>query len=190
MPQTALIIGAGVIGLAIARELARRGCEVIVAERTAGIGNGVSSRNSEVIHGGMYYPTGSARHRHCVAGRRALYDFCASHGVAHARVGKLIVATDGAEAARIEAIHATGLANGVEDLALIDGPAARALEPQLACSAAVLSPQTGIVDSHGLMLALQGELEDHGGAIAFNTPISRVEQANGWTVHFGGADPG
>lgn len=190
LPQTALIIGAGVIGLAIARDLARRGCEVIVAERTAGIGNGVSSRNSEVIHGGMYYPTGSARHRHCVAGRRALYDFCTSHGVAHARIGKLIVATNDAEAAKIEAIHATGRANGVEDLALIDGPAARALEPQLACIAAVLSPQTGIVDSHGLMLALQGELEDHGGAIAFNTPVTRIERAAGWIVHYGGADPG
>lgn len=195
LSRTALVIGAGVVGLAIARELARHGLDVIVAERASAIGQGISSRNSEVIHGGMYYPNGSARQRHCVAGRRLLYDFCERHGVAHARVGKLIVATTPAERARIEAIHAQGIANGVEDLILLDGADARMLEPALACTAAVLSPQTGIVDSHGLMLALQGSIEAHGGAIALNTPIERIDQAPPgspapWRVHFGGADPG
>ena len=186
-----LVVGAGIVGLAIARALAVRGHAVILAERAEGIGTGVSSRNSEVIHGGMYYPSGSLRARHCVAGRRLLYAFCARHGVPHAKVGKLIVATTEGERGKIEAIHAQGLANGVEALTLLTGEAARALEPNLACVAAVLSPETGIVDSHALMLALQGSVEDHGGALAFHTPVQRLTRAGaGWTAHYGGAEPG
>lgn len=187
----ALVIGAGVVGLAIARALAARGHGVIVAEREGGIGSGVSSRNSEVIHAGMYYPADSVRARHCVAGRRLLYAYCASHGVPHRRCGKLIAATDEVEAAKLEGILEQGIANGVEGLVLLEGPAARALEPNLACVAALLSPETGIIDSHALMLALQGDLEDAGGVVAFNSPIERVVRQNGtWTVSFGGAEPG
>src|SRR5215203_5259047 len=186
-----LVVGAGVVGLACARALALRGHAVIVAEKTAGIGNGVSSRNSEVIHGGMYYPTNSVRARHCVAGRRMLYDYCESHGVPHKKCGKLIVATNDLERAKIEGIHQQGLANDVEGLALVGGNELRAMEPELSAIAAVHSPETGIVDSHAFMLALQGDLEDAGGVIAFNTTIERLTRAGrGWEVHFGGAEAG
>jgi L-2-hydroxyglutarate oxidase LhgO len=186
-----LVIGAGVVGLAVARQAALAGHDVIVVEATAGIGNGVSSRNSEVIHGGMYYPTGSLRALHCTRGRRMLYDFCASYGVHHRKCGKLIVATNAAEASKIAAIQQQGEINGVEGLELIGGNAARDLEPALACIAAVHSPETGIIDSHGFMLALQGELEDRGGMIAFETKIERLTPtAHGWTVHFSGKDAG
>jgi L-2-hydroxyglutarate oxidase LhgO len=186
-----LVIGAGVVGLAVAREAARAGHDVIVAEATSGIGNGVSSRNSEVIHGGMYYPTGSLRARHCTRGRRMLYAFCASHGVPHRKCGKLIVATNAAEASKIAAIQQQGETNGVEGLELIGGNAARDLEPALICVAAVHSPETGIIDSHGFMLALEGELEDRGGMIAFATKIERLTpRANGWTVRFSGKEAG
>ncbi|MGJ3261644.1 MAG: NAD(P)/FAD-dependent oxidoreductase [Salinarimonas sp.] len=182
-----LVIGAGIVGLAIARSLARRGHAVIVAERTAGIGSGISSRNSEVIHAGLYYPTGSLKARHCVAGRRMLYAYCAERGVPARRLGKLVVATSAAEAEKLAAIHAQGEANGVEDLALVPGDAARAMEPALACTAALHSSQTGIVDSHALMLALQGEIEDHGGALALLTPIERLALRDGaWAVTVAG----
>jgi L-2-hydroxyglutarate oxidase LhgO len=185
-----LVIGAGVVGLAIARALVLRGHGVIVAEATGGIGNGVSSRNSEVIHAGMYYPSGSLRARHCVDGRRMLYGFCESHGVPHAKCGKLIVATNDLEQAKIEGIYEQGLANGVEGLSFLAGEEARRLEPNLACTGAVLSQETGIVDSHALMLALQGDLENAGGVIAFHTPVERV-LCNGtdWDVHVGGSEP-
>ncbi|MBF9233235.1 NAD(P)/FAD-dependent oxidoreductase [Microvirga alba] len=186
----ALVIGAGIVGLAIARALALRGHSVIVAEATGGIGNGVSSRNSEVIHGGMYYPTGSLRARHCVAGRRMLYDFCESHGVPHAKCGKLIVATNEREQAKIEAIYAQGIANEVEGLSFLTGEQAKALEPNLACTGAVLSSETGIIDSHALMLALQGDFEAAGGMIAFHAPVERITRAgNAWEAHVGGAEP-
>jgi L-2-hydroxyglutarate oxidase LhgO len=186
-----LVIGAGVVGLAVARAAARQGHEVVVAEAQGAIGTGTSSRNSEVIHGGMYYPTGSLRALHCVRGRRMLYEFCTAHGVPHRRCGKLIVATTEAERDKIAAIAAQGRANGVEELALIDGDAARALEPQLACVGALHSPVTGIIDSHAFMLALRGELEDAGGAIAFNTPVMSARRAGGqWSVRFGGSEAG
>ena len=186
-----LVIGAGVVGLAVARAAALAGHDVIVAEATAGIGNGVSSRNSEVIHGGMYYPTGSLRARHCIRGRRMLYEFCAAHGVPLRRCGKLIVATNAAEADKIAAIRKQGEANGVEGLELIGGNAARDLEPALACVAAVHSPETGIIDSHAFMLALEGELEDRGGMIAFETTIERLTPAaRGWSVRFAGKESG
>src|SRR5262249_61531860 len=186
-----LVIGAGGVGLAGARAAALAGHAGIVAGGPSGIGNGVSSRNSEVIHGGMYYPTGSLRAYHCTRGRPMLYQFCASHGVHHRRCGKLIVATNEPEATKIAAIQKQGEINGVEGLELIGGNAARDLEPALTCIAAVHSPATGIIDSHGFMLALQGELEDRGGMIAFETKIERLTQAaHGWTVHFYGKEAG
>ena len=186
-----LVVGAGVVGLAVARAAALKGHEVIVAETTKGIGNGVSSRNSEVIHGGMYYPTGSLRAHHCPRGRRLMYEFCASHGVPHRKCGKLIVATEDAEVAKMEAILKQGETNGVEGFALIDGAAARAMEPALNCVAALHSPETGIVDSHSFMRALQGDLEDRGGAIAFNTKVERlIHTQAGWVVRFSGSESG
>jgi L-2-hydroxyglutarate oxidase LhgO len=186
-----LVIGAGVVGLAVARAAALAGHDVYVAEAAPAIGTGISSRNSEVIHAGIYYPTGSARARLCARGRRMLYEFCRSHGVPHRKCGKLIVATDDAELARLQPICAQGLANGVEGLALIDRAAAVRLEPALSCIAALLSPETGIVDSHAYMNALRGDLEDRGGRIAFNTPVERLFSASrGWLVRFGGeAEP-
>jgi L-2-hydroxyglutarate oxidase LhgO len=163
---------------------------VIVAEATGGIGNGVSSRNSEVIHAGMYYPSGSLRAHHCVHGRRMLYAFCESHGVPHAKCGKLIVATNDLEQAKIEGIYEQGLENGVEGLSFLTGEEARKLEPNLFCTGAVLSQETGIVDSHALMLALQGDLENAGGAIAFHAPVERIERhGSGWNVQVGGPEP-
>lgn len=186
-----LVVGAGVVGLAVARALARDGHEVVVAEAENAIGTGISARNSEVIHGGMYYPTGSLRGRHCVTGRRLLYAFCASHGVPHRKCGKLIVATDAAELARIEAIAAQGKINDVEGLTPIDAGAARAMEPELACVGALLSPETGIIDAHAYMLALRGDLEDAGGMIAFNTPVTgAVRRDDQWQVSFGGSEAG
>ncbi|HXW42585.1 MAG TPA: NAD(P)/FAD-dependent oxidoreductase [Xanthobacteraceae bacterium] len=186
-----LVVGAGVIGLAVARAAARRGHDVIVAETTGGIGNGVSSRNSEVIHAGIYYPTGSLRARHSTRGRRMLYEFCAAHAVAHKKCGKLIVAADAAELAKVETLLAQGLKNGVEGLEMIGGNAARALEAELACIGALWSPESGIVDSHGYMRALWGELEDRGGRIAFATPVERLSFAPPhWQVQFGGRDAG
>ena len=169
-----LVVGAGVIGLAVARTAALAGHDVTVAETTGGIANGVSSRNSEVVHGGLYYPTGSLRARHCVRGRRMLYEFCASHGVGFNKCGKLIVATNENELAKVETIRKQGEINGVEGMEMLGGNAARALEGELACIGALLSAETGIVDSHGYMNALWGELEDHGGMIAFETPVERM----------------
>jgi L-2-hydroxyglutarate oxidase LhgO len=186
-----LVIGAGVIGLAAGRAAARRGHDVVVAEAADAIGTGISSRNSEVIHGGMYYPAGSLRARHCVAGRRMLYEFCAAHGVPHRKCGKLIVATNEAELARIAVIAAQGRANDVEGLELIDGKAAMALEPELSCTGALKSPETGLIDGHAYMLALRGELEDAGGAIAFDTPVmGALRTGSQWTVQFGDRDGG
>jgi L-2-hydroxyglutarate oxidase LhgO len=186
-----LVVGAGVIGLAVARAAALAGHDVIVAEAANAIGTGISSRNSEVIHAGMYYSTDSLRARHCVRGRRMLYDYCASHGVPHRKCGKLIVATNAAEAAKIEAIHAQGLRNAVEDLQLIGGAEARALEPELSCIGALHSPETGIIDGHAFMLALRGDLEDRGGAIAFGTVVEQLSRSGqGWQVQFGGKELG
>lgn len=182
----ALVIGAGVVGLAIAADLARNGVDVIVAEQAKSIGTGVSSRNSEVVHAGMYYPTDSLRAHHCVAGRHRLYAYCAERGVAHAKLGKLIVATTPAEVAKLEAIRTQGHINGVTELEMLTSAQAIAREPALACIAALWSPQTGIIDSHGLMLALQGELEDHGGRLAHVTQVHGLrQQANRWVVSLG-----
>ena len=182
-----LVIGAGVVGLAVARAAARKGHEVVVAEAAGTIGTGISSRNSEVIHAGMYYATGTLRGRHCVAGRRMLYEFCASHGVPHRKCGKLIVATNQAELDKIGEIEKQGAINGVEGLERIGANAARALEPELSCIGALHSPETGIIDGHRYMLALRGDLEDAGGAIAFNTKVDGAKRKGGqWQVAFGG----
>jgi len=185
-----LVVGAGVVGLAIARGAALAGHEVIVAEAADGIGTGVSSRNSEVIHAGLYYPTGSKRAYHCPRGRRMLYELCASHGVPHRKCGKLVVATNASELERLESILKQAKINGVEGVDIIEGADAKRLEPHLACVAAMRSPETGIVDSHRYMLALQGDLEDRGGVVALNTPIERLRRTtSGWQADFGGADP-
>jgi L-2-hydroxyglutarate oxidase LhgO len=186
-----LVTGAGVVGLAAARALARRGADVVVAEKAGAIGTGTSSRNSEVIHGGMYYPTGTLRARHSVAGRRMLYAYCERRGVAHRKLGKLVVAANDSEIDKVGDIAKQGEINGVEGLRLIDGRAARAMEPELVCAAALLSPETGIIDTHAYMLALRGDLEDAGGMIAFNTPVERIERRNGqWHARFGGPEAG
>jgi L-2-hydroxyglutarate oxidase LhgO len=168
-----IIIGAGVIGLACGRALARAGREVIVLEAEDQIAIHTSSRNSEVIHAGLYYATGSLKARHCVNGRRMLYSYLDAHGVAVKRCGKLVVAIGAAEAADLGNILARAQANGVEELRLLSGAEARAMEPALSpeVAAAIHSPVSGIFDSHAYFLALQGELEDAGGSIAFNTPV-------------------
>ena len=186
-----LVVGAGVVGLGVARAAALAGHEVIITEAADAIGTGTSSRNSEVIHAGLYYPPGSIRAALCPRGRRQLYAYCETHGINHRKTGKLVVATKDAETDKVEAILAQSLANGVEGVRMMSRAEAVALEPALTCVAAMNSPETGIIDSHGLMLALQGEVEDHGGAIAFNTPVERlVPTATGWDVHYGGAEPG
>lgn len=165
------VIGAGVVGLAVARALAVAGRDVLVLESTDAIGTGISSRNSEVIHAGIYYPKDSLKARLCVAGRRALYEYCESRGVVHRRCGKLIVATAEDQLAGLEGLRVKALSNGVDDIAWLTGERARAMEPALNAVAALHSPSTGIIDSHGLMLAYQGEAEDHGAMIAFRSPV-------------------
>lgn len=185
-----IVVGAGVVGLAVARALARAGHEVIVLEQEAAIGTVTSARNSEVIHAGIYYAPGSLKARLCVEGRRALYAYCADHGVGVSRLGKLVVAGGPDEVAYLERLRATGEANGVEGLRMLDAAEAHALEPALSIHAALLSPATGIVDSHGLMLALQGDLEGAGGMVALGAPLARAEAtAEGFTVTAGGASP-
>jgi L-2-hydroxyglutarate oxidase LhgO len=186
-----LVIGAGVVGLAIAREAALAGHDVIVAEAEPHIGSGTSSRNSEVIHAGLYYPTGSLRERHCARSRRMLYAFCASHGVPHKRLGKLVVVGQDADIPVLEKIFAQAVRNGVEGVRMIEAAEAIRMEPALACVAAFHSPETGIIDSHRYMLALQGDLEDAGGVVALNTPVERLTRTPaGWNVRFGGSEPG
>ena len=166
----ALVIGAGVVGLAVGRALALRGFETIVAETQDGIGQGVSSRNSEVIHAGLYYPPGSLKARLCVRGKDLLYALCASHGVDHRRCGKLTVANSPEEQAALRRLQDRAAANGVA-VQWLEAAQARALEPALQCQSALLSPSTGVVDSHGLMLALQGDLEGAGGMVAFGSAV-------------------
>ena len=174
-----VVIGAGVIGLAVARRLAQAGREVVVLEAAEGIGTVTSSRNSEVIHAGIYYKAGSLMARMCVSGKHALYEYCRDHGIPHRNCGKLIVATTAQESARLQSIRAHAEANGVCDLQTLSGDAARALEPALNCDAALLSPSTGIIDSHGYMLALRGDAEDAGAAFAFHTPLLGAKADDG-----------
>lgn len=166
-----VVIGAGVVGLAVARALAMRGRETLVLEAEDAIGTGTSSRNSEVIHAGIYYPPGSAKARLGVAGKQLLYAYCEARGIEHRRCGKLIVAADTEQVKALEKIAATARANGVNDLRWLTAAEAKAMEPALRCVGALLSPSTGIIDSHGFMLALQGDLEGAGGTIAFQAPV-------------------
>lgn len=186
-----VVVGAGMIGLAVARELALAGRSVLILEAAGEIGSETSSRNSEVIHGGLYYPPGSLKARFCVAGKHKLYSFLAERGIAHRRLGKLVVAAAPDEVPALERLAARGRENGVDDLKLLTAAEARKLEPDLHCEAALLSPSTGIFDTHGLMLALLGEAESAGAAIALRTPFERAEPAagGGFIVRAGGAEP-
>jgi L-2-hydroxyglutarate oxidase LhgO len=168
----AAIVGAGAVGLACGYALARRGLNVVVLERERIIGSGVSSRNSEVIHAGLYYPTGSIKGRLCIEGRRLLYAFAAAHNVAHDKCGKFVVATDESEIPAIDAIERQAAINGVENVTRISGADARAREPALRAVAALDCAESGIIDSHGFMFALQGEIEAHGGAVVVNAPFA------------------
>jgi L-2-hydroxyglutarate oxidase LhgO len=187
----AAVVGAGAVGLACGHALARRGLEVVVLEAGAAIGQGVSSRNSEVVHAGLYYPTGSLKARLCVAGRRALYPFLAQRHIAFRRCGKLVVATEEAELPRLEAILAQAQANDVEGVRLIEGRQAQALEPGLRAQGAVVAPESGVFDSHGYMLALRGEIEALGGAVVVSTPLlaARPLEGGGFRLDAGGQAP-
>lgn len=185
-----VVIGAGVVGLACARALARAGREVIVLEAAGAIGTETSSRNSEVIHAGIYYPPGSLKAGSCVAGRQMLYRYCEEHGVAHRRCGKLIVATAEDQVAALNRIRAQAEANGVDDLRPLSAAEAKAMEPQLRCVAALHSPSTGIIDSHGLMLAYRGDAEACGAMIALHSPVTGgAVQAEGVLLEVGGGEP-
>lgn len=169
------VIGAGVVGLAVARALALQGREVVVLESEGAIGTGTSSRNSEVIHAGIYYPHGSLKARLCVEGKQLLYDYAGERSLPHRRCGKLIVATAEAQVAQLDAILAKAKANGVDDMVRLTRDEARAMEPQLECIGALHSPSTGIVDSHALMLSLQGDLENAGGVVALKSAVVRAD---------------
>ncbi|MDB5456744.1 MAG: dependent oxidoreductase, partial [Caulobacter sp.] len=175
----AVVVGAGAVGLACGYALSQRGLTVAVLEAQGHIGQGVSSRNSEVIHGGLYYPSGSLKAKFCVQGRRLLYAFLDTHHVDYRRCGKLVVATADDEIARLEAIFDQALANDVEGMEHLTGAQARALEPGLNAHAALLSPQSGVFDSHGYMLALSGEIEAAGGAVVIATPFEGAEPLPG-----------
>jgi L-2-hydroxyglutarate oxidase LhgO len=174
-----IVVGAGVVGLATARALALAGREVLVLDAGPVIGSETSSRNSEVIHAGIYYPTGSLKARLCVAGRERLYRFCAERGIRHRRTGKLIVATDQSEVHALEKYKAQATANGVDDLAWLTAGQVLGLEPEVRCVRALLSPSTGIIDSHEYMLALQADVEAGGGAVVLGTRVTGVRRAGG-----------
>jgi len=186
----AIVIGAGVVGLAVARALALAGHEVIVLERAEAIGTETSSRNSEVIHAGIYYPPGSLKARLCVKGKHELYTYCNERGIAHRRCGKLIVATSPEQLGELAKLKAQAETNGVSDLELLPRSAVNAIEPELRCEAALLSPSTGIIDSHGYMLALQGDAEAAGALFAFLSPLrdGRVG-SEGIELSIGGKEP-
>jgi L-2-hydroxyglutarate oxidase LhgO len=187
----AVVVGAGAVGLACACSLACRGLSVGVLEAAGAIGGGISSRNSQVIHAGLYYPSASRKAQLCVEGRRRLYAFLDAHHVAYDRCGKLVVATRAAEVDALEALALQGEANGVDEIDLISGREAMDLEPHLNASAALWSHETGVFDSHGYMLALLGEIEDRGGVLALNTPFEGAEPLSrgGFAVRAGGQEP-
>ncbi len=186
-----VVVGAGVVGLAVARALALAGREVIVLEASEGIGTETSSRNSEVIHAGIYYPAGSLMARFCVAGRKALYTYCREKGVPHSNCGKLIVATNADENSRLAGIRQRAAANGVDDMRILSATEARAMEPNISCTSALLSPSTGIIDSHAFMLALQGDAENAGAVLAFLSPMvaGRTLPDGGVEIDVGGTEP-
>lgn len=185
-----LVIGAGVVGLAIARELALAGKSTLIAEANEAIGMEASARNSEVIHAGLYYPAGSLKAKFCVQGKQKLYAYCAEKGIAHQRLGKLLVATDPTQIQQFEHIERTAQSNQVRDLQRLNQEQVHALEPHLHCVAALYSPSTGIIDSHGLMLALQGDAENQGAQFVFRSPLKSVEiKQDGFICQFGGTEP-
>jgi L-2-hydroxyglutarate oxidase LhgO len=186
----AVVVGAGVVGLAIGRALAEAGRETLILEAAETIGSEISSRNSEVIHAGIYYPAGSLKARLCVAGRDRLYAYCRAHGVEHRRLGKLIVASHEDQLPALAALREKARANGVADLVWLDGPDVHALEPDLNAVAGLLSPSTGIVDSHGLMLAFRGDAEAAGAMLAFRAPLAggRLDDG-GFCLEVGGDAP-
>jgi len=184
-----IVVGAGVVGLAVARELSAAGQEVMVLEQHDLIGSEVSSRNSEVIHAGLYYPPGSLRATLCVRGKHLMYAFARENGVDHQPISKLLVATSDAQLPKLAAIQETARKNGVDDLQPLTAAEAQKLEPELACSAALLSPSTGIIDSHGYMVALEGHLTSRGGQVVLETPVMAIARGgNGlYTLSLGGA---
>lgn len=187
----AVVIGAGVVGLAVARQLAIDGREVIILEGENAIGTATSSRNSEVIHAGIYYPRDSLKAATCVAGKELLYRYCVERGIPHMRCGKLIVATDAAQLGELEAIQKKAHANGVTDVVSMTRAQAEALEPAVSCVGALYSPSTGVVDSHAYMLALLGDAEAHGAMLAFVSPLARARVQSGGRIELevGGAEP-
>ena len=186
-----IVIGAGVVGLAIARKLAQSGREVMIVETDSAIGMGTSSRNSEVIHAGLYYPEGSLKAQLCVQGKKQLYAYCEARHIPYNRMGKLLVATTQSQLPYLEKIAAQGKANGVDDLQWLTAEQTRQMEPELDCVAAVFSPSTGIVDSHAYMLALQGDAENAGAQTIFRTPFlgATIEADSAFTCEFGGDEP-
>jgi len=185
-----IVAGAGVVGLAVARALALAGREVIVLETAEGIGTETSSRNSEVIHAGIYYPANSLMARFCVAGRRALYAYCARKGVPHRNCGKLIVATNAEEDAMLAGIQRRAEINGVEGMHVLSAEEAIGMEPNLRCTSALHSPATGVIDSHAFMLALQGDAENAGALCVFLSPVTGARAARGGVdVFVGGSEP-
>ena len=185
----AVVIGAGLVGLAVARELAMAGREVVILDAEDAIGTHTSSRNSEVIHAGIYYPQGSLKARACVEGKHLLYEYCASHGVPHRRCGKLIVATDQKQLEELNAIKTKAHANGVGDVDWIAKDEVARMEPELFCVGALHSPSTGIIDSHALMLAYLGDAEAHGAMLGLKSRFERAVVKDGFEVHFSGSDP-
>lgn len=185
-----VVVGAGVVGLAAARALALAGREVTVLERAGSFGTETSSRNSEVIHAGIYYPPGSLKARHCVAGKELLYAYCADRGIAHKRIGKIIVATRKEQVARLEDDFARAAANGVDDLEWLSAADVKAMEPAVIAARGVLSPSTGIIDSHNYMLSLVGDLENAGGQVVYRSTVTggRVRD-DGVSLRVGGAEP-
>jgi L-2-hydroxyglutarate oxidase LhgO len=187
-----VVIGAGVVGLAVARALALSGREVWVLEAAEGIGTGASSRNSEVIHAGIYYPTDSLKARFCVEGKRMLYEYCGERGIPHKRLGKLIVAAAEEEVPVLAGIKRKAAENGVTDLETVSGDEAQGMEPALRVAGALLSPSTGIIDSHALMLAYQGDIENAGGAVVFHAPVlggQVMGGGRGFLLQIGGDEP-
>ncbi len=185
-----VVIGGGVIGLAVARALALAGREVVLLEAEAALGSITSSRNSEVIHAGLYYPADSLKARLCVEGNRRLYDYCRERRIAHSACGKLVVAADAQELAYLENLLAQAQANGVPGCRLIDGAELARLEPQIRGFAALVSPSTGIVDSHGLMQALHADIEEQGGTVVLNAPVLGGQLTDtGVRLSVGGRDP-
>ena len=183
------VIGAGVVGLAVARRLAMAGREVVVLEAEKAFGTHTSARNSEVIHAGIYYPTGSLKARLCLAGRKALYLYCAGHGVNHKRIGKIIVACDESELAGLAKYKQQAGINGVDDLRTLTAAELAEMEPEVRCVAGFHSPSTGIVDSHGLMLSYLGDAESRGASLALASPVVGGRAGgNGISLQVGGTD--